>query len=229
MTSTRAAVTVLGLLLVACSGAPAPSPSPAAADPGRPLPSPVPEVVARVNGQPIRIGQILPIAKSELDRVSVADRDRKKPEVLRHALEQYVDRELLLQEALARGIQADSREVDWAYDQMRREHAGEKAWEEFLAEQGMGPQSFKAELRAQHTVAALVEQEVRAFPVAEAAARAAFEADPKAFGPEGSAAPPAFEAVREDVEATVRQGQRKAVHDALLGRLRGKARIELLL
>ena len=189
----------------------------------------MPEVVARVNGQPIRIGQILPIAKSELDRALAADRERKKPEVLRRALEQYVDRELLLQEALARGIEADSRRVDWAYDQMRREHAGEKAWEEFLAEQGMDPQSFKAELRAQHTVAALVEQEVRALPVPEATARAAFEANPRAFGPEGAAAPPAFEAVRGAVEAAVRQGQRKAIHDALLGRLRGKARIELLL
>jgi SurA N-terminal domain len=199
MTSTRAVVPVLGLLLAACSGAPTPSPSPANRDPRRPLPSPVPEVVARVNGQPIRIGQILPIAKSELDRVPDADRDRKRPEALRHALEQYVDRELLLQEALARGIQADSRAVDWAYDQMRREHADEKAWAEFLAAQGMDPQSFKAELRAQHTVAALVEQEVRAVPV-----------------PEGA-------------DDSVRQGQRKATYDALLARLRGKARIELLL
>jgi hypothetical protein len=199
MTGTRAAVTVLGLLLAVCSGAPAPSPSPVDADPGRPLPSPVPEVVARVNGQPIRIGQILAIAKSELDRVSVADRDRKKPEVLRRALEQYVDRELLLQEALARGIQADARQVDWAYDQMRREHADEKAWGEYLAELGMDPQSFKAELRVQHTVAALLEQELKALPV-----------------PEGADA--------ADIES-----QRRAVHDALLGRLRGKARIELLL
>ena len=93
----------------------------------------------------------------------------------------------------------------------------------------MDPQSFKAELRAQHTVAALVEQEVRAFPVPEAAARAAFEADPEAFGPEGAKAPPEFEAVRGEVEDAVRQGQRTAIHDALLGRLRGKARIELLL
>ncbi len=51
--------------------------------------------------------------------------------------------------------------MDWAYDQMRREHADEAAWAEFLAEQGMDPQSFRAELRAQHTVAALLDQEVR--------------------------------------------------------------------
>ena len=159
MTSTRAVVLVLGLLLAACSGAPTPSPSPASRDPRRPLPSPVPEVVARVNGQPIRIGQILPIAKSELEKVSVPDRDRMKPEIVRRALEQYVERELLLQEALARGIQADSREVDWAYDQLRREHGDEAAWNTFLVGQGMDPQSFRGELRAQHTVAALVRQE----------------------------------------------------------------------
>jgi peptidyl-prolyl cis-trans isomerase C len=225
----RPAIAVLGLLLAACSGAPSVSPSPANTDPGRPLPSPVPEIVARVNGQPIRIGQILPIAKMELDKVSLPDRNRMKAEVVRRALEQYVDRELLLQEALARGIQADSREVDWAYDQMRREHADEAAWRGFLAQQGVDAQSFKAELRAQHTVAALVDQEVRAFPVSEATARAAFEAHPEAFARQGQTGPPAFEAVRGEVEAAVRESQRRAIRDALLGRLRGKARIELLL
>ena len=159
MDTTRAAVALLVLLPTACSRGPAPSSSSAAADPARPLPSPVPEVVARVNGQPIRIQQILPMAKAELDRVSVADRDRKKPEVLRHALQRYVDRELLVQEALARGVEADSRDVDWAYDQMRREHPDEKAWEEFLAGQGMDPKTFRTELRTQQTVAALLEQE----------------------------------------------------------------------
>src|SRR5512147_83056 len=102
MPGSRAALLAVALALAACSrpaGGPAASPSTAALDPGRPLPSPIPDVVARVNGQPIRIHQILPLAKTELDRVSVAERDRKKPEVLRRALQQYVDRELLLQEA----------------------------------------------------------------------------------------------------------------------------------
>jgi hypothetical protein len=171
MNATRAAVILLVLLPAACSRGPAsaPSPSPAAAD--RPLPSPVPDVVARVNGQPIPIHQILPMAKAELDRVSVADRERKKPEVLRHALQRYVDRELLVQEALARGVEADSRQVDWAYDQMRRDHADEAAWKEFLAGQGMDPQSFRAELRSQHTVAALLDQEVREAQKGDAGAR----------------------------------------------------------
>jgi hypothetical protein len=192
---------VLLLALAGCSrpaGGPAASPSGAALDPARPLPSPIPDVVARVNGQPIRIYQILPMAKAELDRVSVAERDQRKPEVVRHALQQYIDRELLLQEALARGIQADSRTVDWAYDQLRREHADEDAWREFLAGQGMDPQSFRAELRTRHTVAALLDQELdRALGA---------EADPAA-----------------------RQQKQAEVQEALLARLRAKARIELFL
>lgn len=155
---------LLALLLAACSrpgAGPSASPSPslAAEDPSRPLPSPVPDVVARVNGQPVRLQQILPMAKVLLDRLEASERERRAPEMLRSALRQYVDRELLLQEALARGVQADAREIDWAYDQMRREHPGEPAWSEFLARQGMDPQSLRTELRAQHTVAALLHQE----------------------------------------------------------------------
>jgi len=176
MPRTPAVLAAVALALAACSrpaGGPASSPSPAALDPGRPLPSPVPEVVARVNGQPIRIHQILPMAKAELDRFSVADRERVKAGVLRRALQQYVDRELLLQEALARGVAADTRQLDWAYDQMRREHGDEAAWEEFLAGQGLNPQSLRAELRAQHTVAALLEREMQGGSATEAEVRAA--------------------------------------------------------
>jgi peptidyl-prolyl cis-trans isomerase C len=125
----------------------------------RPLPSPIPEVVARVNGQPVRIHQILPMAKAEFDALPAEEQQRQKPEVLRHALEKYVARELLLQEALARGVQADSGQVDWAYDQMRRDHPGEQEWADFLARQGMDPQSLRAELRARFTVEALLAQE----------------------------------------------------------------------
>lgn len=228
MTATRAAVVLLALLPAACSRGPAPAPSPSPLALDRPLPSPVPDVVARVNGQPIRIHQILPIAKLDLDSVSVAEREKKKPEVLRRALQKYVDRELLVQEALARGVEADSRQVDWAYDQIRHEHADESAWMEFLAGQGMDPQSFRAELRSRHTVAALLDREAESWPVPEPEAREAFEANPEAFAAPG-AAPPPFEAVRGEVETAVRQSKRGEIEAALLARLRAKARIELLL
>lgn len=228
MTATRAAI--LLLLLASCSGAPAPEPSASETpDPARPLPLPLPEVVARVNGQEIRIRQILPLAKSALDRVSVADREKRKPEIVRQALDSYVTRELLLQEALARGIAADTREVERSFDQMRGAYAGEAEWAEFLAGAGMDPQSFKAELRVQATVAALVARELQDYPVPEAEARAAFESNPAAFGPPEAAAPPSFDAVRGEVEMAVRRGKAGEIQAALVARLRARARIEIYL
>lgn len=161
----RAVPVLVALALASCSrpaGGPGGSATPGPAELARPLPSPVPDVVARVNGRSVRIHQILALAKAELDRMSVAERDGRKPEALRRALEKYVDRELLLQEALARGVEADSREVEWAFDQMRRERRDEREWKEFLAGQGLDERALRSELRAQMTVEALLAGERRA-------------------------------------------------------------------
>jgi len=233
MATTRVLALLL-LLLASCADAPAPdgafsAPGAPTPDPARPLPLPLPDVVARVNGQEIRIRQILPLAKAALDKLSLAERDERKPEIVRQALDTYLTRELLLQEALARGIAADTRDVEWSYDQMRREHAGDAEWASFLSEQGMDPQAFKAELRIQHTVAALLAREVQGFAVPEAEARAAFESNPRGFGPAGAADPPAFEAVRSEVEQALRRHKAEEIQAALVARLRARARIELYL
>lgn len=234
MSSFRAAIVLVPLVVAGCSrpaGDPSPSASPApdTADLERPLPSPVPDVVARVNGVAISLSQILPMAKAALDRVSVAERDKNMPGILRHALHAYVDRELLMQEALARGVEADSRELERAYDQMHLEHLDEAEWTEFLADRGMSPQSFRGELRVQQTVAALLAREARSWPVTEAQARELYQANPSAFAPPGSGPAPTFEAVRGEVEAAVRAQQQGAMREALVARLRAKARIELYL
>jgi SurA N-terminal domain len=233
MAKTCALVPLL-LLLGSCSDAPAPDaassqPGAPTPDPARPLPLPLPDVVARVDGQEIRIRQILPLAKAALDRVSVSDRDKRKPEAVRQALDSYVTRELLLQEAFARGISADTRDVEQNYDQLRANHKGDAEWGTFLSEQGMDPQSFKAELRVQHTVAALLAREIEAWPVPEAQARAAFESNPRGFGPPGAAEPPSFDSVRSEVEQALRQQQAEEIQAALVARLRARAKIELYL
>jgi hypothetical protein len=235
MSAARAGVA--GILLVsaiACSQGKPPVPAggnaAASADPSRPLPNPLPDVVARVDGRAISIWQILPLAKTELDGVPETEREKRRPEVLRRALDTYVERELLLQEALSRGIQADARAVDWSYDQMRREHADESEWRSFLGMRGYAsPQSFRAELRIRQTIDALVGQEVAGFPIPAEAIRAAYTADPSRFAPRGAASPPPFESVRGQVEAALRQAGRDAIVAGLLARLRARARIELLL
>lgn len=232
---TRLAALPALVLLSACTTpsaeAPASAASPTAAtpDPARPLPLPLPDVVARVNGQEVRIRQILPLAKAALDKVAVGEREKKKPEVIRGALDTYVTRELLLQEALARGIVADTRAVERHYDQIRAEHADNEKWAAFLAEQAMDPQSFKAELRVQHTVSALLAREVEAWPVPEELAREAFEINPTGFGTPGAAQPPSFEAVRGEVERSIRGRRAEEIQAELVARLRSRAKVELFL
>jgi type I site-specific restriction endonuclease len=242
MTTARAATTLL-LFLAACSGSPpapggsapaaavaTPSPTPSPTpDPSRPLPQPIPDVVARVNGQDVRIQQILPIAKAVLEKVPLTERDKRKPEVVRQALDYYVNRELLLQEAIARGITAGTRDVERRYDALRSEQPTEQAWTAFLAGEAMDPQALKAELRVRQMVATLLDQELQSWPVPEPEARAAYAENPARFSPPDAAAPLAFEAVRAEVEAAVRQSKADEVHAALLNRLRARARIELFL
>jgi len=231
----RARPAILLLLLGGCAGTPSPQPSPSAAaalatpDPSRPLPLPLPDVVARVNGQPIRIQQILPIAKSALDKWKGAEREQHKPEALRGALQHYVDRELLLQEALSRGVQADTRQVDWSYDQLRREHKDDAGWATFLAEQGSDPQTFKAELRAQHTIAALLADESRSVPIAAEEIQAAYDRDPMAYAADGAQEPPPLDSVRAAIEAGLRRAKYDELQTRLLERLRAHAKIELYL
>lgn len=195
----------------------------------RPLPRPLPDVIARVNGQPVRVEQVMPMVKKDLDQQTEEDMERLKPLVLRRALLKYCDRELLVQEALARGLSADTRRVDWAYDQARGEHPDDAEWAQFLKGQGLDPQRFRMELRVQQTVAALVDAELRKTPVTEEEARAAYSKDPSAFAPPGPDGPAPFESVKDAVTAAVRESRRPATAEALLARLRARARVEILI
>ncbi len=222
----------LPTLLVACSRPETPlataSPTPASTDPARPLPSPLPEVVARVDGQPILFAQIIPMARREMDANDGEEGERGRNRAVRRALQRYIDRELLFQEARSRGIRADQRALDRAYDQARRDYPDDGAWKAFLAEAALDPQSVRTELRIQHTVSALLEAEAGGLPVDDDEARAAYEDDPSAFVPAGQTPPP-FDAVREEVTAVLRQRQLDEITNRLLGELRAQARIETFL
>ena len=99
----------LALALSACSRGPGgPAPSPSSTDPSRPLPSPLPDVVAR-DQRPAGVtsSSIVPLAKPTLDQAQ--DREKARPVVLRAALDRYIGRELLFQEAVARGLKTTTR------------------------------------------------------------------------------------------------------------------------
>jgi parvulin-like peptidyl-prolyl isomerase len=177
--------------LVACSGPPArpaaavsPTPDPGAPpqiDRTTPLPSPLPDIVARVNGDPVRIQQVLGLAKKALR--DSKDREKDMPGAVRQAMHQYVVRELLFQEAMARGISADTRQVEKVFDQVRSGFKDEQRWRESLADQGLDPQSYRQELRIQETVNALLAKVGEGIVVGDEEVAAFFHANPRTIDP----------------------------------------------
>lgn len=201
------------------------SPSPAPLDLNRPLPDPLPEIVARVNGRAIQLAEIVPLTRDALRQYLPGQRDEKTPQTMRLALERYIDRELLVQEALARGVEADTRSVEKAYDQVRQDHPDDEEWSAHLAALGFTPQSFKAALRVRHTIHALVEDASDITPPTVEDARALYETDPKAFA-QPAATPPPFEDVADEALARVLKERQDAFMHGLAQGLRAKARIE---
>ena len=140
-----------------------------------PLPDPLPEIVARLEGEPIYLRQIVPLARTRLNKAK--DHDAEKPAIMREALRDYIDRELLLREALARGVEADTRTVQRLYDAARAEHPDEELWKSHLYTRGLDSQTFKEELRVQQTIEVLLNRTVPAPEGASAEAVAARRAE----------------------------------------------------
>jgi len=146
-------------LLAACSS-PRPGASPAASPAAsgsasdaddRALPDPLPDIVARIDGEPVTLRQLLPLVRSKLDKIKV-DVQKQRPRVMRESLREYIDRELLLREAMAQGTQADTKMVQQMYDAARADFPDEEKWKANLYWRGFDAQTFKDELRAQQTI-----------------------------------------------------------------------------
>jgi len=129
----------------------------AAADAKRPLPQPLPEIAARVNGEPIYMSYVKTFAEASITKNKTEA--AAAPGVYREVMNQFVTRELLFQEAVRRGIAADRTALEAAENKARAAYRTEDEWRKALEEQKMDIAAFRAELRVQETVSALMAQE----------------------------------------------------------------------
>jgi hypothetical protein len=230
---------VLALLGSACTRRDAPptaasprtraAPATGAVDGSRALPSPLPRVAATVDGQPILIEHVALAAREFQARV--ADRSRPDPGAVRQGLQKLLVRELLFREALARGVQADVRTVENAYDTERARYPNATEWQKHLAAQGLDNERFRAELRIQATVQALqaaVAKEVDPQAFSEAELRAYFDQHPDVVDTP-QAARPDFKALIPELRGMLAEERRLQRLDALVRRLEARARIEVFI
>jgi hypothetical protein len=174
----RLAAALVSLVVLAACSSPPPAPSPAASpaplggegDPDeRALPDPLPDLVARIDGEPVYLRQLLPLVRNKLDKLKPVEVPKQKPKVMRQSLQEYIDRELLLREALAQGTKADTKMVQQMYDAARADFPDEEKWKASLYWRGFDPQTFKDELRAQQTIDVFLARESKAAEAEDAA------------------------------------------------------------
>jgi parvulin-like peptidyl-prolyl isomerase len=183
-----AGIALMLLSLAACQTderTPLPSPQ-ATAAPGEidrvtPLPSPLPAVAAQVNGQPVPTRNVRLAAEQAIARGAVEAKDRVF--AYRQATQNLIDRELMFQEATRRQLTVDAQALQKAADQARVGHKDDSAWRQFLASQGLDEPTFRAELRVQHMVQALMMEIARAVPsqTQESEERAFYDENPHVF------------------------------------------------
>lgn len=137
-----------------------PAAAPVEVDTKTPLKDPLPMVAARVNGRNIPTSQVVVVAESALRDGAVKD----KILAYRQTLNQLVVRELLLEEAVRRGLAADNAAVERAYNEARVAYKDDAEWKDALKKQGFTPEGFREELRSRQTVSLLLSQEAQKVP-----------------------------------------------------------------
>jgi SurA-like N-terminal domain len=227
------AVWILPLACVACTGGP-PSPTPAPeavteAQKLRPLPSPLPLVAARVNGQEISIRNVAIRVHESIELGKV--RDDRRNALFREALEEEVQRELLFQEAQKRGVTADTVAVQRAYDQLRGHYPKDEDWKAFLRSRSLDDDAYRLELRIRFTAQAMLAAEAAGHQVSatDDEARALYDKTPAEAFLEKGASPqpkPAFESVRDFLREEVVQQKHREASQRFIGSLKAKAKIE---
>jgi peptidyl-prolyl cis-trans isomerase C len=162
----------------AASSADAPPPVPATP---KPMPAQLPDVLARVNGEPVTRTDFDRLVKN-MELGSGPIPAERRDEVLRGALDQLVTYTLMTQEAKGRNISVTDAEVDGRLKQMQSQFPSEAEFKKALESRNMSLEQFRADARMDMMIAKMMDAEVASAPAAtDAEARAFYDQNPDKF------------------------------------------------
>lgn len=179
------------------------------ADPKKPVPAQLPDVLARINGEPV--------SKVDFDRLvknmeTAAGRPipaERRDELLRGALDELVTLHLLSQEAKSRNITVPESDIDSNINALRKPN--EEQFQAALAARGMTIEQMRADAAIQMRINKMMQGEVSTVPGAtEAEAREFYDKYPDRFKPEEVRASHILIKVPNNDEATVKKAQARA-------------------
>jgi peptidyl-prolyl cis-trans isomerase C len=187
------------------------------AEPAKPIPEVLPDVVARVNGQPISKAELeRAIRNLELNAGGAIPAERRA-EIYRGVLDQLIDVKLLEQEAASRSIKATDAEVNQGIDEMKKQAPDQAAFDKALQARQMSEVDLRNEARQRLTVDKLLVAEIEPKAAVGAADIEAFyKGNPQFFmQPETVRASHILLKVEPGADAAAKQAARAKAEDVL--------------
>ena len=154
----------------------------ATADPNKPVPGTLPDVLARVNGEAITKADLEQrIAQMEMaagQRVPTEKRDA----IYRKALDDLINVKLLRNEVTTRNFPADEKTVDEQMQKIRGQFPSDEEYRKALSSRGMTPETLRANMLDETRINKMMQAEAAgATPVTDAEIREFFEKNPDKF------------------------------------------------
>ncbi|HEY8548558.1 MAG TPA: peptidylprolyl isomerase [Vicinamibacterales bacterium] len=143
----------------AASQAPADSAAPEA-EAAKPVPATLPEVVARVNGEPLPRQEFERAIRNIEARAGQSIPADKRDQIYRTVLDELIAFRLVLAEARARNITIAPEEIKARVDEIKKQFPTEAAFQEALKERNMTAADLESETRTELLVNKTLEAEV---------------------------------------------------------------------
>jgi peptidyl-prolyl cis-trans isomerase C len=142
------------------STAPAPSEQQPAPPPIKPMPAKLPDVLAKLNGEPIERWELENGLKRIEGRAGSKVPLEKRDEVLRNILDQLVSYHLLVQESRARKLNVTDAELEGQLTAIRQSFPTQQAFQQGIAEQGLTPDRLRRQTRMSLEIQKVLESEI---------------------------------------------------------------------
>lgn len=196
---------------------PAPEAAPA---PPKPMPAELPEVLARVNGQPVSKFDFERLVKN-MEAGNGPIPAERRDEILRAALDQLIIYSIMKQEVVSRGLSVSDADVEARLKQMQAQFPSQAEFDKALASRSTTLEQLRADAKQDMLIDKMMEGEVASVAAAsDAEAKDFYDKNPDKFeqGEQVRASHILVRAPEDADEATKKTARAKA--DGLLKRVK---------
>jgi peptidyl-prolyl cis-trans isomerase C len=200
---------------------PAGSGQPAPPAPPKPVPQQLPDVVARVNGEPVKKDEFEQMLKTMERQAGQPIPAERRDEIIRNALDQMITYKVLSHESRNRGIKVEDADIEAKLADIKKQFPTEAAFQQALKDRNMTVEKVREDARVDLSVTRLMDAEVATVPgPSDAEAKDFYDKNPDKFKePEQVRASHILVRVDEKADAATKKRARAEI-DSVLKQIR---------